>query len=65
MELIGPLHLRHDLGESPVWDGERGCLYWCDVHAGEIHAFWPPSRRHTPSSSPRASEASGSRAVAA
>ena len=48
MELIGPLTDKHyDLGESPVWDGEQNTLYWCDVHAGQIHAFMPATSKHT------------------
>ena len=48
MQLTGPLgDMRHELAESPVWDDERGCLYWCDVHAGEIHAFTPSLQEHS------------------
>jgi sugar lactone lactonase YvrE len=28
---------RFALGESPVWDGEVGALYWVDIPAGAVH----------------------------
>ncbi|WP_240233039.1 SMP-30/gluconolactonase/LRE family protein [Devosia lacusdianchii] len=30
---------RFGVGESPVWDGERQRLLWCDIPAGVIHAL--------------------------
>ena len=30
---------RFGVGESPVWDAERGWLWWCDIPAGVIHAI--------------------------
>lgn len=30
---------RFGVGESPVWDGASGRLFWCDIPAGAIHAL--------------------------
>lgn len=30
---------RMQLGESPVWDGDNGRLYWCDIPDKAIHAL--------------------------
>lgn len=30
---------RFGVGESPVWDGDRNRLLWCDIPAGRIHAL--------------------------
>lgn len=30
-----------ELGESPVWDGEQGLLYWVDIDGRAVHAFDP------------------------
>jgi sugar lactone lactonase YvrE len=35
------LDARADLGEGPVWDARGGCLYWVDIHAGDLHIFDP------------------------
>jgi sugar lactone lactonase YvrE len=32
---------RNRLGESPVWDAEKGRLLWCDILAGEVLAADP------------------------
>ena len=29
------------LGESPVWSGEQGVLYWVDIDGRAVHAFDP------------------------
>lgn len=29
------------LSESPVWDGDTGTLYWCDIPACKVHALVP------------------------
>lgn len=29
------------LGEGPLWDATRGCLWWVDILAGAVHAFDP------------------------
>jgi sugar lactone lactonase YvrE len=31
------------LGESPVWSGEEGVLYWVDIDGRAVHAFDPES----------------------
>jgi len=31
--------LRCDVGESCVWDARRGCVWFCDIYAGRIHAM--------------------------
>lgn len=31
------------LSESPVWDGDTGTLYWCDIPACKVHALVPAS----------------------
>lgn len=27
------------VGESPVWDAEKGTLSWCDIHAGQLFSL--------------------------
>ena len=34
------------LGESPLWHPQRQCLYWCDIPAGELHAYHPDTQAH-------------------
>ena len=34
------------LGESPRWDDEAQCLYWCDIAQGMLHRLEWPTRRH-------------------
>jgi sugar lactone lactonase YvrE len=29
------------IGEGPLWDTERGVLWWIDIFRGEVHAFDP------------------------
>jgi sugar lactone lactonase YvrE len=29
------------LGEGPVWDDQRSCLFWVDIEEGKLHAFEP------------------------
>jgi sugar lactone lactonase YvrE len=41
MEIELLLEARADLGEGPAWDERTNCLYWVDIHAGEVHAFDP------------------------
>ncbi len=36
------------LGEGPVWDDQRGGLWWCDLKRSLIH-FWSPSAEVKPS----------------
>jgi sugar lactone lactonase YvrE len=38
------LDARADLGEGPAWDARRGCLYWVDIRAGNLHAFDPAEK---------------------
>ena len=35
------------LGESPIWDDARGCLYWVDSLAPRIQRFNPSTGEHT------------------
>ncbi len=35
------------LGESPIWDDKRGCLYWVDSLAPRIQRFDPSTGQHT------------------
>lgn len=35
------LDCRHQLGEGPVWDDRRDCLWWVNIQAGEIHRIDP------------------------
>jgi len=28
-----------ELGENPLWDREKNCLYWTDITAGKLHRF--------------------------
>jgi L-arabinonolactonase len=35
------------LGESPIWDHERGCLYWVDSFAPCVHRFDPSTGQQT------------------
>jgi sugar lactone lactonase YvrE len=32
---------RATLGEGPLWDADRGLLWWVDILAGAVHAFDP------------------------
>ena len=34
------------LGEGPVWNEKRKCIYWVDVLNGKIHQFFPASGKH-------------------
>lgn len=38
------LDARADLGEGPAWDAGRKCLYWVDIHAGDLHIFLPEDK---------------------
>jgi sugar lactone lactonase YvrE len=48
-EPIGPVELvvdaRATLGEGPVWDSDRGLLWWVDILAGVVHRFDPATER--------------------
>ena len=35
------LDCRNQLGESPVWDEREQCLYWVNIHDGELWAWRP------------------------
>jgi L-arabinonolactonase len=34
------------LGEGPVWSDRDGCLYYLDIVAHRLQAYWPASKRH-------------------
>jgi sugar lactone lactonase YvrE len=36
------------LGEGPVWDPDRGLLWWVDILAGTVHAIDPSTGTRTP-----------------
>ncbi|MGI3170883.1 SMP-30/gluconolactonase/LRE family protein [Pseudooceanicola sp. C21-150M6] len=40
------LDCRQQLGEGPVWDDRRNCLWWVDIKAGRIHML-DPETMHT------------------
>lgn len=40
-EIRSALELHPDLGESPVWHGGEGALYWVDVRKPSINRFDP------------------------
>ena len=40
------LDLRAGLGESPVWDGREGALYWIDGRKPSINRFDPATARN-------------------
>jgi len=35
------LDARAELGEGPVWDDRRACLFWVDIMRGLVHAYDP------------------------
>ena len=35
-----------ELGESPVWDERRGCLWWVDIKRGAVHRHEPQRGGH-------------------
>ena len=35
------LDARADLGEGPAWDATGNRLYWVDIHAGDLHIYYP------------------------
>lgn len=34
------------LGESPLWDDRRQCLFWCDIPGCAVWAWWPATGGH-------------------
>lgn len=38
--------LRCTLAEGPLWDEDRGCLWWIDILPGHIHRFHPATGEH-------------------
>ncbi|GIG55759.1 hypothetical protein Lfu02_01310 [Longispora fulva] len=34
-----------EVGEAPVWDARRGCLWWVDIPAGRVHQTRPDTGR--------------------
>lgn len=43
MDLALALDSRAELGEGPLWDAARGCLWWVDILGSAVHAFDPTS----------------------
>ncbi|HEX3814796.1 MAG TPA: SMP-30/gluconolactonase/LRE family protein [Mycobacteriales bacterium] len=41
------VHRPAQLAEGPLWDEERGCLWWVDIPAGVLHRFDPADRKDT------------------
>ncbi len=39
LELLVPVHA--EVGETPVWDGGRGVLWWVDITARLVHRYRP------------------------
>ena len=39
------LPIRTQLGESPLWDAERGCLWFIDIRAPALHRLDPATRK--------------------
>ncbi|MGI8966768.1 MAG: SMP-30/gluconolactonase/LRE family protein [Limisphaerales bacterium] len=35
-----------ELGENPLWDAQKQCVYWTDITAGKIYCLEIPSGRH-------------------
>ncbi|MBA3480416.1 MAG: SMP-30/gluconolactonase/LRE family protein [Pirellulales bacterium] len=35
-----------ELGENPLWDPQRQCVYWTDITAGKIYCHETPTGRH-------------------
>ena len=44
LELVANQH--NGCGENPLWDEERGLLFWCDIPSGRIWAFDPKNGSH-------------------
>ncbi|MDJ0752628.1 MAG: SMP-30/gluconolactonase/LRE family protein [Ardenticatenaceae bacterium] len=40
------INLHHELGEGPLWDAQRGCLWWVNIMAGEVHQYRLASSTH-------------------
>ncbi|MER1967600.1 SMP-30/gluconolactonase/LRE family protein [Castellaniella sp. GW247-6E4] len=41
------LHVRNEIGESPVWLAGEQALYWVDIPAGALHRWRPSDQQHT------------------
>lgn len=37
----------NELGEGPIWDPRKNCLYWLDILNSEFHRYIPQSQNHT------------------
>ena len=40
------LDIPHELGEGVLWHEERGELFWCSIHDGELHACSSDGENH-------------------
>jgi sugar lactone lactonase YvrE len=45
LELI--LDVQAELGEGPAWDAVNNRLIWVDIHAGDLHFFFPEGGKDT------------------
>ena len=45
MDVIAVGSIRTELGEGPLWDGARQCLWFVDIMAGHVHRYDPASGR--------------------
>lgn len=63
MRCVAPVG--NDLGESPLWDDERQCLWWIDAWRSTLWQHWPASNTTRPTvlGAPLASQPIGSIAL--
>jgi L-arabinonolactonase len=46
------LEARDGVGEGPVWDGARSCLWWVDIEGRRLHSYEPDGGRHVAVATP-------------